>query len=62
MVKIRLTRFGERNRVCYRLVAVDSRKKTNGGYLELLGTYDPTPTKSKIKDSKFKFNKERIFS
>ena len=40
-VKIRLMRIGARKRPFYRIVAVDERKKRTGGYLELLGTYNP---------------------
>ncbi len=40
-VKIRLMRLGSRKRPFYRVVAVDERKKRTGGYLELLGTYNP---------------------
>lgn len=40
-VKIRLMRIGSRKRPFYRVVAVDERKKRTGGYLELLGTYNP---------------------
>src|ERR1043165_9199926 len=40
-VKIRLMRIGAKGRPFYRVVAVDERKKRTGGYLELLGTYNP---------------------
>lgn len=40
-VKIRLMRIGAKKRPFYRVVAVDERKKRTGGYLELLGTYNP---------------------
>ena len=40
-VKIRLMRIGTNKRPFYRVVAVDERKKRTGGYLELLGTYNP---------------------
>lgn len=40
-VKIRLMRIGTKQRPFYRVVAVDERKKRTGGYLELLGTYNP---------------------
>lgn len=40
-VKIRLMRIGTSRRPFYRVVAVDERKKRTGGYLELLGTYNP---------------------
>lgn len=34
-------RIGAKKRPFYRVVAVDERKKRTGGYLELLGTYNP---------------------
>ncbi len=40
-VKIRLMRIGAKKRPFYRVVAVDEHKKRTGGYLELLGTYNP---------------------
>ncbi len=40
-VKIRMSRMGRKNRPYWRIVAVDSRSKRDGAYLEYLGTYDP---------------------
>lgn len=40
-VKIRMSRVGRRNRPYWRIVAMDSRDKRDGAYLEKLGTYDP---------------------
>ena len=40
-VKIRLSRLGRTNRPYWRIVAMDSRKKRDGAYLDNLGTYDP---------------------
>lgn len=34
-------RIGAKGRPFYRVVAVDERRKRTGGYLELLGTYNP---------------------
>lgn len=39
-VKIRLSRSGKTNRPYAKIVAVDSRKKRDGAYLENLGSYD----------------------
>lgn len=41
MVKIRLTRMGSINKPFYRIVAVDSRLKRDGKYIENIGYYDP---------------------
>ena len=41
MVKVRLRRMGAINKPFYRIVAVDSRKKRDGKYLDNLGYYDP---------------------
>jgi small subunit ribosomal protein S16 len=41
MLKIRLTRTGTKKRPCYRIIAIDERRKRDGRALEYLGTYDP---------------------
>ncbi|HJY98870.1 MAG TPA: 30S ribosomal protein S16 [Patescibacteria group bacterium] len=41
MIAIRLSRFGRKKAPFYRIVAVDSRKKTTGQVLEILGTWNP---------------------
>ena len=40
-VKLRLSRTGGKNDVCYRVVAMDSRSRRDGPVLETLGWYDP---------------------
>lgn len=50
-VKLRLTRMGATKRPTYRIVASDSRRKRNGEYLELVGTYDPIANETKINES-----------
>lgn len=47
-VKIRLMRIGAKKRPFYRVVAVDEHKKRTGGYIELLGTYNPLTTPKEI--------------
>ena len=54
-VRIRLARFGTKNRPFYRVVAIDSQSKRNGRCLEQLGTYDPL-----AKPAEVKLNAERI--
>jgi small subunit ribosomal protein S16 len=39
-VKIRLSRVGTKNIPIYRIVAIDSKEKRDGEYLDNLGTYD----------------------
>jgi small subunit ribosomal protein S16 len=41
MVTIRLRREGIRNRAFYRIVVLDHRKRRDGGFIEILGHYDP---------------------
>ena len=42
MVKLRLKKFGRKNRPCYRIVATDARAPRDGRALdEGLGSYDP---------------------
>ena len=40
-VSLRLTRMGSKQRPFYRVVAVDSRVKRDGKYIEKIGTYNP---------------------
>lgn len=40
-VKIRFARIGKKHAPIYRIVAIDSRKKRDGSFLENLGTYNP---------------------
>lgn len=54
-VKIRLLRIGSKGKPFYRVVAVDERRKRTGGYLELLGTYNPL-----IEPKEIKLIQERI--
>lgn len=49
MLKIRLLRIGAKSRPFYRIVAVDQRKKRSGGYIDLLGTYNPLTEPKDIK-------------
>ncbi len=53
-VKIRLSRFGAKHLPYYRIVAIDSREKRDGAYLEHLGTYDALHSKL------VKFQPERV--
>lgn len=41
MVALRLTRMGSKFKPFYRVVAVDSRVKRDGKYIEKVGTYNP---------------------
>lgn len=49
MVKLRLRRKGRIHYPIYDIVALDSRKKRDGAYLERLGYYDPHSQPSTIK-------------
>ncbi|MFM2241492.1 MAG: ribosomal protein [Verrucomicrobiota bacterium] len=40
-VALRLNRKGTKDRPYYKIVAVDSRKRRDGRFIEQLGTYDP---------------------
>jgi ribosomal protein S16 len=42
-VKLRLVRIGKKKQPTYRLVAADSRSPRNGRFIEIVGTYAPTP-------------------
>ena len=49
MVKIRLRRKGKKFHPVYDIVAMNSRSRRDGAFLERLGYYDPNTTKSTIK-------------
>ena len=48
MVKIRLKLIGKKNDKKYRIVVIDEQKKRSGKEIEVVGTYDPMPQKSKM--------------
>ena len=48
-VKLRLTRMGKTKQPQYRVVAIDSRTKRDGEYIELIGTYNPLTKPATIK-------------
>jgi small subunit ribosomal protein S16 len=52
MVIIRLSRFGRKLAPFYRIIAVDSSKKTTGRYLEVLGTWNPAKKELKLEKEK----------
>ncbi|KAI4344530.1 hypothetical protein L6164_011745 [Bauhinia variegata] len=43
VVRLRLSRFGCRNKPFYRVMAADSRSPRDGKHLEVLGYYNPLP-------------------
>ena len=49
-VKLRLTRMGAKKRPTYRIVATDSRRPRDWQYLELIGTYAPLDSVTKINE------------
>ena len=49
-VKLRLTRMGAKKGPTYRIVATDSRRPRDGQYLELIGTYAPLDSETKINE------------
>jgi len=54
-VKIRLQRGGTKKKPFYRVVAVDSRKKRDGGVIEFLGRYQPI-----VDGEQFSVDEERV--
>jgi small subunit ribosomal protein S16 len=48
MVKIRLTRLGDKKSPFYRVIVADSRTARDGKAIEFLGTYDPLHEKSDL--------------
>ena len=56
MVRIRLSRYGRRNRPFYRIEVFDVRTRRNGRSLEQIGWYDPMVADN---DKKVSLNAER---
>ena len=54
MVKIRLKRFGNRNRPQWRIVVADAKMPRDGRFIEEIGFYNPL-----VMDEVFQFNEER---
>jgi small subunit ribosomal protein S16 len=52
MVIIRLSRFGRKKAPFYRIVAIDSKKKTTGKCLEIIGRWNPIKKKLEISKEK----------
>ena len=50
MLKIRLTRMGRHKSPFYRIVAIDSKTRRDGKYIQLLGTYAPLDGKIELKN------------
>ncbi|HON77757.1 MAG TPA: 30S ribosomal protein S16 [Spirochaetota bacterium] len=56
-VKIRLQRVGKKKMPYYKVVAVDSRKRRDGSFIENLGQYQPVAD-----GEQFKVDEERVIS
>lgn len=55
-VRIRLKRYGRRNRAFFRIEVFDSRTRRDGRSIEILGHYDPLIADESLK---YKVNAER---
>lgn len=49
MTTIRLTRMGRNKKPFYRIVVTDSRKRRDGGWIELIGYYNPMTEEKTLK-------------
>ena len=52
--KIRLMRMGRKKRPFYRVVVADSRERRDGGFIEVLGYYNPI-----VQPAEFKVDEEK---
>lgn len=59
MLKIRLKKYGRKNQPCYRIVAMDSRKKRDGASIEELGFYNPMTDETHLKFQRIKARLEQ---
>lgn len=53
-VKMRLTRLGDKKNPFYRIVVVESHVARDGGYIDLIGTYNPLANPAEVKIDKEK--------
>jgi small subunit ribosomal protein S16 len=49
MVKIRLTRLGDKKNPFYRVIVADSRAPRDGRFIDVIGTYNPLTDPAEIK-------------
>lgn len=49
MVKIRLTRMGDKKSPFYRIIVADSRAPRDGKFIDIVGTYNPLSESAEIK-------------
>ena len=56
-VKIRLLRMGRKKKPFYRIVAIDTKSRRDGRYLDKIGSYDPL-----TKPATVNIDKEKIFA
>lgn len=61
VVRIRLARFGCKNRPFYRVMAADSRSPRDGKHLEVLGYYNPLPGQDGGKRMGLKFDRVKYW-
>jgi len=59
MIKLRLKKYGRKGQPCYRVVAIDSRKKRDGSALEELGFYNPITDEIHLKFKRIKTRLEQ---
>ena len=49
MVKIRLTRLGDKKNPFYRIIVADSRAPRDGAFIDIVGTYNPLVEPAEVK-------------
>ena len=54
-ISIRLAKFGKRNQPSYRIVVSNTKDKSNGKFLDLIGHYNPSENPVKFEYNKDKF-------
>ena len=53
---IRLTRMGRKKQPFYRIAVTDSRKRRDGGWIELIGHYNPMTEENNVKIDEERLN------
>ncbi len=55
MTVIRLTRMGRKKAPFYRIAVTDSRKRRDGGWIELIGHYNPMTKELKVDEERLNY-------
>jgi len=59
MVKVRLARHGVKDKLFYRVVVIDEKRKRSGQALDIIGYWNPKKDEKKLDKDKLKYWKSK---